>query len=228
MCMYVCVYIYIYICIMCVYIYIYICYNSSNSNNCNDTDNSNNRIDNNDNDNNIDNSPHAFSIGALSWWRATSAKAAVGSSLHSGGCRCALVGVPWRGSVSARLAWGDVVSFKMLSKVLEMLSILRRQGTPMRAHLQLPYTSFIRGVCYADSDWADITYCDLRFQKLYRSNTPVTSRSTFQSQPTMSRHSKSPLMKHDCVTATITTVTLWLCLLTLAKAAAQSVLKLYQ
>ena len=27
----------------------------------------------------------------------------------SGGCRCALVGVPWRGSVSARLAWGDLV-----------------------------------------------------------------------------------------------------------------------
>ena len=57
--------------------------------------------------------------------------------LHlSGGC--ALVGVPWRGSVSARLAWGDIVSFKMLSNLLKMLSILRRQGTPMRAHLQLP------------------------------------------------------------------------------------------
>ena len=56
----------------------------------------------------------------------------------SGGCRCALVGVPWRGSVSARLAWGDIVSFNMLSKVLKMLSILRRQGTPMRAHLQPP------------------------------------------------------------------------------------------
>ena len=57
----------------------------------------------------------------------------------SGGRKCPLVGVPWRGSVSARLAWGDVVSFKMLSKVLEMLSVLKRQqGTPMRAHLQLP------------------------------------------------------------------------------------------
>ena len=26
----------------------------------------------------------------------------------------------------------------MLSKVLKMLSLLRRQGTPLRAHLQLP------------------------------------------------------------------------------------------
>ena len=57
---------------------------------------------------------------------------------YSGGCRCALVGVPWRGSVSACLAWGDIVSFNMLSKVLKMLSTLRRQGTSMRAHLQLP------------------------------------------------------------------------------------------
>ena len=50
--------------------------------------------------------------------------------------------MPRPGSVSARLAWGDVVSFNMLSKVLKMLSILGRQGTPkpMRAHLQLPDT----------------------------------------------------------------------------------------
>ena len=61
----------------------------------------------------------------------------------SGGWKCALVGVPWRGSVSARLAWGDIVSFNMLSKVLKMLSILRRQGTPMRAHLQLPELSLL-------------------------------------------------------------------------------------
>ena len=27
---------------------------------------------------------------------------------NSGGCRCALVGVPWQGSVSARSAWGDM------------------------------------------------------------------------------------------------------------------------
>ena len=56
---------------------------------------------------------------------------------YSGGWKCALVGVPWQGSVSARLAWGDVVSFSMLSNVLKMLNILRRKGTPMRAHLQL-------------------------------------------------------------------------------------------
>ena len=55
-----------------------------------------------------------------------------------GGRKCAIVGVPWRGSVSACLAWGDMVSFNMLSEVLKMLSILRRQGMPMRAHLQLP------------------------------------------------------------------------------------------
>ena len=53
----------------------------------------------------------------------------------STGCRCALVGVLRPGSVSARLAWGDIVSFNMLSRVLKMLSILRRQGKPMRAHL---------------------------------------------------------------------------------------------
>ena len=47
----------------------------------------------------------------------------------SGGWKRTLVGVPWRGSVSARLAWGDVVSFNTLSKVLKMLSMLRWQGT---------------------------------------------------------------------------------------------------
>ena len=55
-----------------------------------------------------------------------------------GGWKCAIVGVPWRGSVSACLAWGDMVSFIMLSKAQNILSILRRQGTPMRAHLQPP------------------------------------------------------------------------------------------
>ena len=38
--------------------------------------------------------------------------------LSPGGWKCALGGVPRRGSVSARLAWGDVVSFNVLSKVL--------------------------------------------------------------------------------------------------------------
>ena len=55
------------------------------------------------------------------------------SGLESSGCRCALVGVPRCGSVSARFARGDIqVSLNMLSKVLKMLSILRRHGTPMR------------------------------------------------------------------------------------------------
>ena len=51
-----------------------------------------------------------------------------------------IVGVPWRDSISARLAWGDIVSYNMLSKELAaqpMLSTLRRRGTPMRARLQL-------------------------------------------------------------------------------------------
>ena len=55
--------------------------------------------------------------------------------------KCAFVGVPLRGLVSARLAWGDIISFNMLSKVLKRLGILRRQGAPMRADLQLPEKS---------------------------------------------------------------------------------------
>ena len=57
---------------------------------------------------------------------------------HSGGWKCALVGVPWQGSVSACLAWGDMSVKNMCEQVLEMLSILRPDGTPMTAHLQLP------------------------------------------------------------------------------------------
>ena len=71
---------------------------------------------------------------------------------RSGGCMCALVGVPWRRSVSAHLAWDDIVSFNMLSKVLKMLGILRRLGTPMRAHLQLPDTNS-SGVLSAICAW---------------------------------------------------------------------------
>ena len=48
--------------------------------------------------------------------------------------------VPWRRSVSARVAWDARVSCNMLSKVLKTLSVLRWQGTPTRAHLQLPET----------------------------------------------------------------------------------------
>jgi len=42
--------------------------------------------------------------------------------------------VPWRGSVSAPSAWGDLSENKMLEEVLEVLSILRRP--PMRAYEQ--------------------------------------------------------------------------------------------
>ena len=42
--------------------------------------------------------------------------------------KCAIVGVPWQGSVSAPSAWGDIVSFNTLSKVLNMLRTLRRKG----------------------------------------------------------------------------------------------------
>ena len=61
---------------------------------------------------------------------------------ESGGWRCAFVGVPWRGSVSACLALGDTVSFDMFPKVLKWLSTLRHPGTPMRAHLKLPDQNF--------------------------------------------------------------------------------------
>ena len=56
----------------------------------------------------------------------------------SGGRSCTLAGAPWQGLFSARLVWGDIVSFNMLSKVLKMPSLLGRQGIPMRAHLKLP------------------------------------------------------------------------------------------
>ena len=56
----------------------------------------------------------------------------------SGGWECAIVGVPWRGSVSACLAWGDLFVKHMFEQVLKRLSLLRHHGTPMMAHLQLP------------------------------------------------------------------------------------------
>ena len=56
----------------------------------------------------------------------------------SGGWKCALVGVPWRGSVSACLAWGDLFVNNVFMKVLKRLSLLRHHGAPMMAHLQLP------------------------------------------------------------------------------------------
>ena len=39
----------------------------------------------------------------------------------SGGWRCAFLGVPWRGSVSARLAWGDFAFKPLLQQVLKRL-----------------------------------------------------------------------------------------------------------
>ena len=55
--------------------------------------------------------------------------------------RCAIVGVPWRGSVSAGLAWGDLFVNNMFKQVLKRLSLLRHHGTPMMAHLQPPESS---------------------------------------------------------------------------------------
>ena len=53
----------------------------------------------------------------------------------SGGWKCAIVGVPWRRSVSACLAWGDLFVKHMLKQVLKRLSLLRHHGTPTMAHL---------------------------------------------------------------------------------------------
>ena len=61
----------------------------------------------------------------------------------SGGWWCAIVGVPWQGSVSACLAWGDLFLRNMLNRVLKGLSLLRPHGTPITAHLQLPETYMI-------------------------------------------------------------------------------------
>ena len=56
----------------------------------------------------------------------------------SGGWKCAIVGVPLRGSVSACLAWGDLFVNDMFKKVLKRLNLLRHRRTPVMAHLQLP------------------------------------------------------------------------------------------
>ena len=58
--------------------------------------------------------------------------------LFSGSWKCAIAGVAWRGSVSACLAWGDLLVKNMFKQVLERLSLLRHRGTPVTAHLQLP------------------------------------------------------------------------------------------
>ena len=64
---------------------------------------------------------------------------------NSGGWKCAIVGMPCRGSVSACLvAWGDLLVGNMLKQMLKRLSLLRHHGTPMTAHLQLPEERQIR------------------------------------------------------------------------------------
>ena len=55
---------------------------------------------------------------------------------QSGGWKCAIVCVPWPGSVSACLAWGDVLVKHMLKQLLKRLSLLRHHGTPLTAHLR--------------------------------------------------------------------------------------------
>ena len=67
---------------------------------------------------------------------------------------CALAGVPWRGSVSACLAWGDVFVENMFIQVMKRLSLLRHHGTPMLAHIQL--TDTIQ--CMHDMRIAHVTY----------------------------------------------------------------------
>ena len=61
-----------------------------------------------------------------------------GADLTSGGWKFDIVGVPWRGSVSACVAWGDVFVKHIFSEVLKRPSLLRHHGTPMIAQLQLP------------------------------------------------------------------------------------------
>ena len=46
--------------------------------------------------------------------------------------------MPWRGSVSACLAWGNLLVKHIFKQVLKRLSLLRHRGTPTMAHLQLP------------------------------------------------------------------------------------------
>ena len=62
------------------------------------------------------------------------------SDLKSGGCRCALVGVPWRGSVSARLAWGDIIS--QFQHVVKSAENAEHSETHLRGHT---YNCHIKG-----------------------------------------------------------------------------------
>ena len=66
-----------------------------------------------------------------------------GDAFISGGWKCAIVGVPGRGSVSAGLAWGDLLVEHISGKSAEKAEPSETpwhtyDGTPMMAHLQLP------------------------------------------------------------------------------------------
>ena len=65
----------------------------------------------------------------------------------SGGWKCAIVGVPWWGSVSACLAWGDLF-VNIVYKSAERLSLLRHHGTPMMVHLQQPEHTLLYPACH--------------------------------------------------------------------------------
>ena len=46
------------------------------------------------------------------------------SSLESGGWKCAIVGVPWRGSVSACLAWGESQHFSIYIYIYRLYLVI--------------------------------------------------------------------------------------------------------
>ena len=79
-------------------------------------------------------------LNALAW------NDKIGPRLYvSGGWKCAIVGVPWRGAISACWTWGDLFVNNMFIKELKRLSLLRHHGTPIMAHLQLPELCWFRG-----------------------------------------------------------------------------------
>ena len=74
---------------------------------------------------------------------------------YSGGWKSAIVGVPWRGSVSACLAWRDSIVKDVLEQMLKRLSLLRHHGTPIMAHLQLPESTHISVIEHGTIIWHD-------------------------------------------------------------------------
>ena len=61
-------------------------------------------------------------------------------SLRSGGRLCTLIGVPWRGVSFSTLSTGRFVIKQYICNGAESAEHAETQGTPMRAHLQLPDT----------------------------------------------------------------------------------------